>query len=184
MNDNTEISIYKIGFQEGYRSYSIVDSEGVTFSGVSTSLKVGNQKLRCRTLGKSKPIANISALGLAGFVLSEEMMDLFIYSLGYSAQYFELNISSNQVVYGANVTKIFNALDRVNSKIEKDADGGPMIDKYCFHTVRMNDGVFKIPETADRELFTISYEFSSVEDDFYKTYQANQLTGLTFEEVY
>ena len=89
-------------------------------------------------------------------------------------------------LYVVNVTECIAVLDEERTRwIYGETTGMPIrIDRYCFHPRRLTETpLFKIPETARGEIFTVE-GMKDPEDEFkYRVEQAG-LQGLVFEEVW
>lgn len=83
-----------------------------------------------------------------------------------------------------NVTDICNALDRRLSQFrDPDEEGTIVVSKYVIRTARINENVFKLPETATSEVLTYTKSDRPAEFQLKKMYDLHAMTGLIFEEV-
>ncbi len=89
-------------------------------------------------------------------------------------------------VYFLNVLECYNCLLRDKSKCDTATDGATItrILEYAIDPNRILDNnLFKIPETKRVELYALSGR-QDPEDEFYSTYHALKLKGLSFQSVW
>jgi hypothetical protein len=87
--------------------------------------------------------------------------------------------------------RVVNALDLPNCEIQRLPDGKLRVLRYAFHSERLRENVFKIPETADTEIYTFATPESEalsanelIDDEFLRGYLQEGWTGLMFEKVW
>jgi hypothetical protein len=98
-----------------------------------------------------------------------------------ACEFFYIQVDGESWV-AVNVIDICNGLDLTLAKIRK-VDGEVIVDEYAIRGDRANENVFKIPETASKEVFTSTGRFDDADQEFARFYEENSWTGLTFDEV-
>ena len=80
-----------------------------------------------------------------------------------------------------NVIHVVECLDK--KKSEFDPDLPHIIDKYVFREDRMDYSLFKIPQTARRDIYTVE-GLASPDEEFKPLVEKHGLKGLHFEELW
>ena len=135
--------------------------------------------LKCSWLNDSSEKPTFPFLADGALAMSDEVYHQCEEIFAHACEFFFLEVEGESWV-ALNVIDICNGLDKARSKI---VDDGSRIDHYAIIGSRTNENVFKIPETADHEVFTSVGDRQDSDQEFFRFYVENRWSGLDFKEV-
>jgi hypothetical protein len=163
------------------------------FHGVEMDQPRGTS-IACHVKNRRKPAADFSYLCPGTFVLTEKAeyrTNVVSQALSESCQFISVKVGSEQ--RWAMNPRVCNALDHARSEIACDSEGRHFLRRAAFHPNRITRNVFKLPETAEHEIYTYTgspdgrqdaWDGPSEDDEFLLGYEIEQMTGLEFEPIW
>jgi len=186
------LKIYHVKHDPAYASIEVTQAEGATDISDLRGGEINDFAApMCRLVDPSAKVGHFYGLNDTALVFnkaSELEMGSFI---EYAGQIHPLQVKGVGQLGLLNVTEVGNPINKSESEIV-DGNWKATLSqhKLVFHQQRVffsMSSLFKIPELDYRPILTFSDgstdEFIQ-EEDFYKFYHENNMTGLIFEEIW
>jgi hypothetical protein len=181
VHDTSNFDSLKFADGEGLQKR---DTNGVQiFSGLETGCYKWRPPLECRWKGSKVNKPTFPYIADGALAMSRLTYDSCYEVFSQCGEYFDVLLDGEEWIV-MNIIAICNGLDKRQSLLgELDELGHSTVSKYVVRGRRVSENVFKLPETAHKEMFTSTMTAEPADTELIQMYDQLSLTGLVFEEI-